>query len=575
MDGPSPLRPPLEAARNSPSALIQAVYHITLEPQAYDEFMELWSDHVEAALAKLSDLQAQTDLTDPEIAGHFATAFAILEELGRRSAEKPRSGRGPRMLVDGAGWVVWFNGAAAERFGLGRTARLDDLAPFLRDPEADAERLAALAAAQPNGARQLLRLADGAHLIARPIVERDGTRLTLIEPLMPDWSDEAETMLRSSFGLSATETAVSRALAEGRTVAEIAAERGVSVLTVRTQIKHILAKTGVAGQSDLIRLVLAILRAVDQEMPAPLLLAESGRSLRARSGRDIPVAFYGPRTGRPVLFLHGMLDGCDTTPAIDEALDRHRLRLIAPVRPGFGTAPLDDAPIADAPDRLAADIETLLDSLRIEATVLLGHMAGAVYAFAAAARLGGRVRGLVNVSGAVPITSTDQFATMSRRQRLVAYTARYAPGALAFVLRAGIRQLDHDGERAFMTALYERSPPDLAAIADPAVFDTIRRGYRFTVAQGHRAFEIDSYHVVRDWSASVARSTAPVALLHGRDDPVVSCASVEGFARRLGPRATLEVIEGCGQLVLYTHPDRVAARLAAMLAAPLANPRRG
>ncbi|MCC6006516.1 MAG: alpha/beta hydrolase, partial [Rhodobacteraceae bacterium] len=210
----------------------------------------------------------------------------------------------------------------------------------------------------------------------------------------------------------------------------------------------------------------------------------------------------------------------------------------------------------------------MLDRLGKERAVLLGHMAGALYAFAAAAQLRERALGIVNVAGTVPIVSVAQLASMSRRQRLVAYTARFAPAALPFVLRAGIRQLDFDGEHSFMTALYENSPLDLETCADPDVFRSIRRGYRFTVEQGHHAFETDGYLAVRNWSALAEASQVPVSLLHGRHDPVVNADSVSAFALRLGKRARLRLFDNCGQLVLYRQPERVfeAVRAHAMTA---------
>ena len=99
--------------------------------------------------------------------------------------------------------------------------------------------------------------------------------------------------------------------------------------------------------------------------------------------------------------------------------------------PFFGSAAGARGDIETAPDRFAADIEDLLDHLGIECVGLVGHKAGSVYAFAAAARLGDRAGVVVSVAGGVPIISSEQFSDMSARQRLVAYTARYTPKLVA------------------------------------------------------------------------------------------------------------------------------------------------
>ncbi|QYK39819.1 MAG: alpha/beta fold hydrolase [Paracoccaceae bacterium] len=548
------------------AALIHAIYRIALEPRSYDVFMDHWDRNLTQALDDLTALHDGTSLTDPEIDTHFETAFNILQELGRPESSPPMDGEGPRMLVDAAGVVVWLNRAAAAGLGLETRAQIAGLDSHAHPPGAISRLLRDLSALAEGDteAQRILRLDlpdRTLFQIARPVTDRDGQRLILFAPLMTAPPPEVERMLQATFGLTEAETAVATALANGQRPEEIAARRGVSVLTVRSQVKVLLSKTGVTGQLDLVRLLLALGHVLNRAEATPRVAAEP-LMLATPSGRAMPVVFHGPPGGRPVLFLHGMLDGCTPTPAIEAALVRHRIRLIAPFRPGFGTAPADEGPVETAPHRLARDVEAALDQLGLRRVAILGHMAGSVYAFAVAARLQDRVAGIVSVAGGVPILSVRQFATMSRRQRLVAYTALYAPGALPFVLRAGIRQLDYNGAKNFVSALYENSAPDMAKVTDPDVFHALKLGYEFAVSQGHSAFEIDSHHVVRDWTALVEGSRVPVALVHGRHDPVVSAASVEEFASRLGPRAVLDLLPDCGQLVLYHAPDAVFAAVA-------------
>ncbi|MBI3513246.1 MAG: helix-turn-helix transcriptional regulator, partial [Proteobacteria bacterium] len=64
--------------------------------------------------------------------------------------------------------------------------------------------------------------------------------------------------LRARFGLTQAETALAHALLDGKRLAEIATERGVSIETVRTQLRALFRKTGVSRQADLMRLLLAV-----------------------------------------------------------------------------------------------------------------------------------------------------------------------------------------------------------------------------------------------------------------------------------------------------------------------------
>jgi DNA-binding CsgD family transcriptional regulator len=65
----------------------------------------------------------------------------------------------------------------------------------------------------------------------------------------------AAQALQQLFGLTAAEAGVALALASGRSAEEIAGERAVSLPTVRTQIRQILAKTGALHVRDLVRLL--------------------------------------------------------------------------------------------------------------------------------------------------------------------------------------------------------------------------------------------------------------------------------------------------------------------------------
>jgi pimeloyl-ACP methyl ester carboxylesterase len=94
-------------------------------------------------------------------------------------------------------------------------------------------------------------------------------------------------------------------------------------------------------------------------------------------------------------------------------------------------------------------------------------------------------------------------------------------------------------------------------LGDPEVCRAVLEGYKFATRQGHSAFEIDSYQVVRDWSHLVTGSDVPVSLVHGAHDPVVSAQSIGDFAVRLGNRASVEISKDAGQLLLHQFPERV------------------
>jgi DNA-binding CsgD family transcriptional regulator len=68
------------------------------------------------------------------------------------------------------------------------------------------------------------------------------------------------SFLRGAFGLTEAEAAVAAALCAGKTLTDHALSRGVSIHTVRTQLRALLQKTGAERQSDLISLLTALAR---------------------------------------------------------------------------------------------------------------------------------------------------------------------------------------------------------------------------------------------------------------------------------------------------------------------------
>ncbi|WP_407495973.1 serine aminopeptidase domain-containing protein [Pseudooceanicola sp. MF1-13] len=552
------------------SQLIESIYRIALDPQSYDAFMENWDGFV----AQRAGRSADQPPISSELETHFALANKLLEETmppptsdGEAQIVPGENRSAPRFLIDARGRIVWFNAAAERMFGFRRNDTADRLP--LSDDRMD--RLTDMIAAigQPGGGRtlrpQVFSLGPDTaerpmHFQARVITEASGADLILISKLAASWPPGAARLLRDDFALTPSEIDICEWIADGSSAAQVADMRGASLATVRTQMKKIMAKTKTASQPELVRLLHLLIRiAEDNPDQAPLMSDGAGlKRIKLATGRVMPVEIHGPEGGTPVIFFHGMLDGNAITNHARDLLFDNNLCFYCPVRPWFGAADPDEGNIDTAPQRFAADVHQMIGELGLERPILLGHMGGALYAHAvAAAAPEGQIAGIVCVSGGVPIVSPDQFATMSGRQRVVAYTARYTPRILPFIVRAGIRQMRSGGERKFLMSLYENSPDDLPVVADPEVQGIVLNGYRFSVAQGHRAFEIDSRHVVDDWTDMVNASTAPIRIVHGESDPVVSCTSVKDFADRHSDRSQITTLPDIGQLLFYRRPDAV------------------
>lgn len=554
---------------------LQAVYQTAVTPKNYDELMEHWQAQMERALAELprDAIGDSVEIDVSDALPHFQTSAQILDKLGRTShdgiSRHATLRDGMHMLADAEGRIVWHNARAARLLRLSSGATLDTL-PMSAETRA---RLSSALLFGADGSRGpgamafviILPDSDPQHMVAEPVVQPDGQRLLVLRSATSRWTLLLAEMMREAFSLSNAEIDVVSLLVDGYDLPDIANARSRKLNTVRTQLKAILRKTHTRSQAQLIRLALSLAAH----------LPDIGEGERRRteisfltlpSGRRMPWRSFGPAGGRPVLFLHGMLDGISITDPAHDLLHRFGFRIIAPERPFFGSSSGTAIAPAQAVDAFADDLEALCAHLQLPPTVVVGHMAGSVYAFGFSARHPQRVRAIVNVSGGVPIRSTRQFDMMSTRQRVVAFTARHAPAALPFILRAGIRQIDAGGERHFVAALYKSSVSDQAALRRQDIFEIVTDGVRYAVEQGHRAFEIDSYHVVRDWSHWVDKSDCPVHLLHGRHDPVVAVDTVIDFHARLGTRSSLQIVEDAGQLLYYVRPETVFATVEAAFA---------
>lgn len=552
--------------------LIGSIYEAVLRPESFDQFMEDWSAYVDRAARQLgegaaTEGDAAQAVTDPLIEVHFRRAMALFERMGRGEAA-PGEGtpgvilrlrRGGQVQVLGEGPFGPSPSLTTIREALepDSTARLDAfLSAFERAPASGRFAVLSLAAGAPG--------APGGGLVSVVSMrDPDGDGFVVeMRVLAIGWSPALSAILADSFRLTPRETELVRELTQGGDLQAVAARAGRSLNTLKAQLKSVFAKTRTASQSELMRLVAVLVLHGPEGAPGAEVAQQAPHEIRVDlgDGRMMPVHLFGPADGLPVVFVHGMLEGLGVTGRLGPGLAAAGLRLIVPVRANFGPA-APDPRIREAPEQFARDLGVVLDALGIERAVLLGHMAGALYAYVAAARLGARVPGIVTVAGCVPVRSVEQFATMTARQRAVAYTARLAPALLPTILRAGMAQIDSAEVNGFMTSLYAPGSPDRAMVENPATAAAIIDGYRFTVAQGLQAFRVDAWHVTRDWSACIAQSDCPVLLLHGARDSVMTIDSIRAFA---AGNARFSLIEepDQGQLLFYARPECVLAQVA-------------
>ena len=203
--------------------------------------------------------------------------------------------------------------------------------------------------------------------------------------------------------------------------------------------------------------------------------------------------------------------------------------------------------------------EYLLDHLQIDTALVLGHVAGSIYAQRFAVRFPQRTRGLLYVNHA-PHWREEFMDDLPRRQRLLAKTTRFAPAALPFLTRAGVALIDAGGHDAFIDALHQDAPEDRRALRRPDVYRAVIEGLRHTVKRGSAGFCLDCPLVLMDWSKDARGLNLPIRILHGSGDLVVTRNYIDGYVDEV-PSAAVTSIEGAGQFLLYSHWPRVLDQL--------------
>jgi len=83
----------------------------------------------------------------------------------------------------------------------------------------------------------------------------DDRRFAVIVVVDPERHSPSTEDLAEFFGLSPAEARLAAALLTGKTLSSIAANSGIRVTTVRTQLGSILRKVGAERQSDLVRIL--------------------------------------------------------------------------------------------------------------------------------------------------------------------------------------------------------------------------------------------------------------------------------------------------------------------------------
>jgi pimeloyl-ACP methyl ester carboxylesterase/DNA-binding CsgD family transcriptional regulator/PAS domain-containing protein len=564
------------APQTPDDAVIERLYEVAVDPSRYEALLDHWEAMISPLRATAGDdIEKALGLT--RVTAHVRRADQVLDRLlAAHDAAHPAAivaeiDRTAAFAVDRGLTIVAVNTAAARLLGVTRGARVADLA--LADGEA------ADIAARID---RLLRGGDAAPLLIRAhcamtdrmiafhlrlVRPSHGTTFVIAATSELLWPPGFPAILRNAFNLTPAEAEVMQALAEGRSLNQIAETRGRSIATVRAQVKSVMAKTETRSQSELVRLTLSIMEMAHSIVEAGKAMPETSQGFAAlvprrfqtmtcADGRRFDYLVLGDPTGRPCLYLP-LNYGLVRWPASAEAeAVRRGIRIVVPVRPGFGAStPLPrDAPYMR---QCAKDLMALLDHLGITSVPVITLGGDSHFGMALHALAPERVRALICCAGVLPLTTPEQYERMDKWHRFILAGARYTPHVLPFLVKAGFAQARRMGKRAFVHAVYGKSNADVATFEIDEVFEAMVCGSDVALSDTHSSHDAFAREVVAqetgDWQRELALlrdSATPVHFLNGLQDPQVPPATLTEL-RDAYPWIDFQLYPDAGQLLFF------------------------
>jgi len=555
--------------------IISDTFRAFVDQAAVDSLIERWNQ-------KLNALDTESSLFER----HFSNAFFKQMDLAAETLDRLETPvfedplervvaevAGPAVVISPDLRVSLINAEGERSFGSSQGTFLS-LDCFSPDSRADLDAVLRSAKKPGNLGQAIVQVLDRAtgepafraEAFLLKASNKDGVYI-VIRSLELSWSPEVSATLSQAFDLTDAEIEVARQFFDNCDLAEVATQRGVSVHTVRTQMKTILSKTGATSQAELIRLFSMVTsrqmlrnRGLLSKWQDPL-----GREkiLVTDTGRDIAWTWMGARDGIPAVFLRGMAMGYLLPESAEKMLKQAGIKLLIPSRPGYGNSSLHpDLPVLED-NRLM--LQEFLDGMGLKGCVGIGLSDGIIPLLAQQDKDPTTFRALISV-GFNGCLNRAAFRKLPVPQATLLRLAKTAPRLLDLIARIGQRMVARYGVDWYLDRAHASTPLDLQICRNPSTATLVRDACSHLIVQGTRTFvrDMQMFHAPVD--GAIDRLTIPMLSMVPTKDGLFDLEEYQQLERR-NSRVTVLPVPESADLLIYQQTEFIMGRIIEIIGA--------
>lgn len=551
--------------------IVAATYRSIVDQNAFEEMVASWSAKLDP---QPTHAERRSEISR-QLLGQLMSARQMIERLDIPAENDPLKRAisdvpGPAVVLAGDGRVATVNIEGERAFGTSQGGFLD---PEIIDPcsRTDFAALRRAASERGNGAQAILTIMppEGSPGYSEPFlaeaylvnVSGQNDAWIALRSLEIAWSAAASLRLQQAFGLSQAETEVARQFFGLRNIDLVAEARGASRLTVRTQVKAIMAKTGSPTNIDLMRLLamIASRALLGQRGVAPVWHDPLNREeqLQMPDGRVVAWTWMGAVDGIPVVMLRGFPMTFLLPGESDARLREAGIKLFALSGPGYGNSNADSS-LGVLGDHLTA-LRAFMDHAIDGPCLGVGLSQGLMPLLAESRANPRRFHSLFAV-GYTGVLDRSGLQRLPLIQRTMMRLAATSPWVVELMAKTGHRQMREHGVDWYLERAYRTRPLDMQTYREPEAAALIRNACEHLLKQGHATFVRELQLALEPIDHVIEELEIPLLFLAPTEDGMFDEGSYRLLERR-NPRISLELVPGAGELILYQRTGLILDRI--------------